>query len=123
MNGFEITLMAALILFLMVSGYIIIKDYQETRIEFKTINKRQDKLEGDINKFKHTPMKDDNMNLKLIRQIADHLEMKVIEEEARGIYMGETPIVGRRIEPKTDNEKRIEELQKEIEILKSLDKE
>ena len=69
-------------------------------------------------------------NEEAIKVVLNHLDLKVVEEynTVTSYAFGEPYFTkrvptGRRIEPKTENERRIDELQKEIDMLRELDKE
>jgi len=128
MEAYAIAMLAVAVGVLAGNTIYLSRELKELEIDFRRFRSQ---AYEDLNQIKYTPVKDDNKNLLLIKKIAEHLDLKVVEETETFKYNGrfgetyfeETTVTDRRIEPKTDNEKRIEELQKEIEILKSLDKE
>lgn len=121
-------IIAGVIMFLAVTGVVVYfasdlhEDQEDIKERMRDIRNTNERTNREVyHKAKE--------NEETIKYILTHLDLKIVEEfdtiSYSSVY-GQTEQkipTGRRIEPKTDNEKRIDELQKEIDMLREFDKE
>lgn len=128
MESYAIVMVAVAVIVLSVSAIRLYMEVKELWVSVRKLRKDLKEAADMMWQMSHQsePRRD---NDELIKQIIKHLDLKIVEEfdtiSYSSVY-GETEQkipTGRRIEPKTDNEKRIEELQREIDMLREFDKE
>lgn len=126
---------AGLIVFVMISGLLayvgsrfqewkneVEEAVEENTTQIEMVNERVTRTNKSIKDTDNMVERHAGVNKERIELLLDHLDLKLVEKSISwNMLYGHT--IDRHIEPKTDNEKQIEKLEEEIEILKSLDKE